>query len=400
MMRHLTAFLLVSLSGIPAALATCPFCPPAAPTLSEQAAGSDAVALVSFIASPKESPNEKTPASSTWKVVDVLKNFRGVLKKDGELKIPERLSGRPGDLFLLMGKAEGRDAKVVTWDTPLAISEIGFQYLKQAPAPETPRHQRLKYFLRFLEYPDPLLADDAYYEFAGADYEDLVLIKDSFSPERIRKWINDPDTLAPRLGLYGLMLGLSRNEEDAELLKGKILDEADKTRLGIDGIIGGYLLLTGEEGMTLLENTKIKNPKAPVADVHAAMSAFRFLWDYGQGVVPKARLIAATRLLLDRLEVANLAIADLARWKDWSVMDKLMDVYRKGDPTNPLGQIAIRRAVIRYMIAATLDVPESADPENPPAHALKARKHLETLRLLDPKAVAQAERLMLPEPKE
>lgn len=388
--------LIILLVGTQSAFAFCPFCPPAAPTLSEQAAASDAVALVSFVASTAASTAENNAPSSTFKVVEILKNFEGRLEKDAEIKIPEKLAGRAGDLFLLMGKAEGRDAKNITWDTPSAISEIGFQYLKQAPAPETPKHQRLKYFLKFLEYSDPLLADDAYYEFAAADYEDVVLIKDELQPERIKKWINDPDTLAPRLGLYGLMLGLSGDDDDAELLKEKILDEADKTRLGIDGIMGGYLLLTEEEGMQLIEETKIKNPEAPVADVHAAMSAFRFLWDYGEGVIPRSRLIEATRLLIDRPDVANLAIADLARWKDWSVMDKLMEVYKKGDPTNPLGNIAIRRAVIRYMIAATLDQPETADPENPPAHVAKAQKHLENLRLLDPKAVSQAERLMLP----
>ncbi|MCA9072202.1 MAG: hypothetical protein KDA84_24920, partial [Planctomycetaceae bacterium] len=286
---------------------------------------------------------------------------------------------------------------VLLWDAPKPISEIGYQYLKQAPAPESPKRQRLQYFVRFLEYPDPLLSNDAYYEFAGADYQDLMLIKDSFSREKLRKWIDDPKTLASRLGLYGLMLGLCGNESDAELLKEKILDDADKTRLGIDGIMGGYLLITGDQGMDLLEEAKVKNPKAPLADVHATMAAFRFLWDFGEGVIPKARLRSAVRQLLDRSEVADLAIADLARWQDWSVQDRLMALYKKGDPSNPLGEIAIRRAVIRYMIASTLDQPQSDDPSAPlPSHVTKGKEHLETLRKLDPKTVAQCERFMLP----
>jgi len=376
--------------------AMCPFCPPASTTLSEQVADSDAVALASLVESSSDSSDENASPTSTWKVVSILKNFREMLQKDGELKIPENVAGQPGDLFVLMGTAEGREANVLTWDSPQPISEIGFQYLKQAPAPETAKTKRLKYFLKFLEYPDPLLANDAYSEFAAANYEDLVLIKDAFSRERLRKWINDPDTLASRLGLYGLMLGLAGNEDDAELLKSKILDDSDTTRLGIDGIMGGYLLLTGEEGMKLLEETKIENPDAPVADVHAAMAALRFLWDFGEGVVPKPRLKSAMRTLIDRPEVADLAIADLARWKDWSIQDKLMEVYKKGDPDNPLGQIAIRRAVIRYMIASTLDRPQDADSEKPREHVATGEKHLETLRKLDPKAVARAERFMRP----
>jgi hypothetical protein len=98
---------------------------------------------------------------------------------------------------------------------------------------------------------------------------------------------------------------------------------------------------------------------------------------------------------LDRPEVADLAIADLARWKDWSIQDRLMELYKQGDPSNPLGEISTRQAVIRYMIASTLDKPETGDV---PPHIIKAKQHLETLRKLDPKAVQRAERLMLPRP--
>lgn len=398
-MRHQLWILLLSIFPLPnAGWAMCPFCPPAAPTLSEQVAESDAVALVSLVQSTPAKTDGSTQAISTWKVVSLLKNFSKSLKENSELKVPEHVAGQAGDLFLLMGKTEGRESAVLIWEAPKPISEIGFHYLKQAPAPESPRKQRLEYFVKFLEYPDPLLANDAYYEFAGADYQDLVLIKNSFSREKIRKWIDDPKTLASRLGLYGLMLGLCGEASDVELLKEKIRDDADKTRLGIDGIIGGYLLLTGEEGMDLLEETKVKNPKAPIADVHATMAALRFLWDFGEGVVPKARLKSAVRQLLDRPGAADLAIADLARWKDWSVQDRLMELYKKGDPSNPLGQISTRQAVIRYMIASTLDHPKVDDPTAPtPLHVIEGRKHIETLRKLDPKAVARSERFMLPQ---
>lgn len=393
-MRWLFAILMLSLVvEEDAARAMCPFCPPASVTLSERVAESDAVVLGSWVKGMKSESAEASEAATMFEVVSVLKDFRKAFKAGSQITVPEEVQGQAGNLFLLFGKLLESDSNVLTWDPPKPISEIGFQYVKQAPPPETPKEKRLRYFLKFLEYPDPLLADDAYSEFAGAEYEDLVLIKQAFSREKLRKWITDEDTLASRLGLYGLMLGLCGNEEDVKLLEAKILDDADTTRLGIDGIMGGYLLLTGVKGMDFLEDTKIKNPKAPLTDVHALMSAMRFLWQYGQGVVPKDRLRSAARQLLDRREVADMAIADLARWKDWSVQDRLMEVYKKGDPQSPLGEISTRQGVIRYMIASTLDKPETG--EEPP-HVLKGRKHLETLRQLDPKAVGRAERLMLP----
>jgi hypothetical protein len=393
-MRLWLAIVVIGIVGTQkSARGMCPFCPPASVTLSEQVAGADAVALVSWVKAIPAKTDEEALASTTFEVVSPLKDFGETLKKGSTLSIPEHIAGNAGNLFLLLGNTEGRDSLVLIWDTPQPISEIGFYYIKQAPVPESPRDKRLRYFLKFLEYPDPLLADDAYAEFAGADYEDLLLIKEAFSREKLRKWIEEPKTLASRLGLYGLMLGLCGNAEDAELLESKIQDEADVTRLGIDGIIGGYLLLTGEQGMQVLEESKIKNPKAPVADVHSAMSAFRFLWQYGHGVIPKDRLRSAVRLLVDRPEVADLAIADLSRWKDWTLQDRLMEIYKTGDPNNPLGEISVRQAVIRYMIASTLDKPETGDP---PPHVIQGRKHLETLRELDPKTVERSERLMLP----
>lgn len=381
------------LCGQHAAQAMCPFCPPASVTLSEQVAESDAVVLGSWVKVTKTGSADASEAVTMFEAVSILKDFREAFKDGSHITVPEEVQGQAGNLFLLFGKILERDSDVLTWETPKPISEIGFQYVKQAPAPETPKEKRLRYFLKFLEYPDPLLSDDAYSEFAGASYDDLVLIKEAFSREKLRKWINDDNTLASRLGLYGLMLGLCGSEDDVKLLEAKILDEADKTRLGIDGIMGGYLLLTGEKGMDLLEKTKIQNPKSPLADVHAAMAAFRFFWQFGQGIIPKDRLKSAVRKLLDRPEVADMAIADLSRWKDWSIQDRLMDLYKTGDPSNPLGEISTRQSVIRYMIASTLDLPETGDV---PPHVLKGKKHLETLRMLDPKAVERAERLMLP----
>jgi hypothetical protein len=53
--------------------------------------------------------------------------------------------------------------------------------------------------------------------------------------------------------------------------------------------------------------------------------------------------------LLDQPQLADLVIADLARWKDWSVQERLMSLYGKGDYNIP----SIKRSIIRYMLAST-----------------------------------------------
>ena len=37
------------------------------------------------------------------------------------------------------------------------------------------------------------------------------------------------------------------------------------------------------------------------------------------------------RLLLDNPDFADQVIPDLARWEDWSVMDRLVEMFKAGD---------------------------------------------------------------------
>ena len=124
-----------------------------------------------------------------------------------------------------------------------------------------------------------------------------------------------------------MMLGLCGNADDAKLMEEKIVEQTDDFRLGVDGIMGGYLLLTGDKGLELIEKQKLTNSKAPFSETYAAMQALRFMWQYGDGRISVDRLRQSMRLLLDRPELADLVIADLSRMKDWSVQDKLMSLY-------------------------------------------------------------------------
>jgi hypothetical protein len=93
------------------------------------------------------------------------------------------------------------------------------------------------------------------------------------------------------------------------------------------------------------------------------------------------------RLLIDRPELADLVIADLARWKDWSLQSRLIELYGTEEYNVP----SIKRAIIRYMIASTKDVP-SGGVEKVPEHAAAGAKYLQRLREKDPKMVNEAER--------
>src|SRR5690606_35245057 len=91
---------------------------------------------------------------------------------------------KPGDLCVVMGTKTDE----LTWGSPIEVTETSFNYLKQAPGKEVAADKRLSYYLKFLEYPDPLIANDAYSEFAGSPYQEIEPLADQFSAEKLRSW--------------------------------------------------------------------------------------------------------------------------------------------------------------------------------------------------------------------
>ena len=144
------------------------------------------------------------------------------------------------------------------------------------------------------------------------------------------------------------MIGLCGTAEDAELLREIIEQPTQDYRLGIDGIMAGYLILTGEQGLPLIENDKLRNTDAVFSETYAGMQALRFLWTYAPEIVPAERLRGSMRILLERPDLADLVITDLARWEDWSVTDRLMQMYGQDDYDIP----SIKRNIIRYFLVA------------------------------------------------
>jgi len=363
--------------------AACPFCSAPSLTLSEQVTQSDAVALVHWVEGT--APKDQEPGNTVYEIVQIVKSPKGTIEKGQRVSLVRYRAGKPGDLFLLMG-TRGAKENSIDWGSPLEVTDTSFQYIAQAPSPEAPAQKRLAYFLKFLEFSDPLVSSDAYAEFANAPYKDISPLGPTLPREKLREWVANPETSPTRLGLYGLLLGLCGTEEDAAAMEKIIFKPTEEFRLGIDGVISGYLLITGEKGLAQVDERKLQDKKAPFSETYAAMQALRFLWTYAEGRVPKERLMQSMRLLLDRPELADLVIADLARWNDWSIQDRLMKIYDEKEYNIP----SIKRAIVRYMLQSTKF--EGEKGAEPPAHVALGKKHLDELRAKDPKTVKEAER--------
>lgn len=360
----------------------CPFCSAPSLTLCEQLNMSDAAVLVQWESGLPADREKAFLGSTDYTVLKVVHDSSGALKPGGTVHLDRYRASKAGDMFLLLGTKMTE----LEWGSPLEVTDTSFNYITQAPSKEVPATERLAYFVKFLEFSDQIVADDAYGEFANAQYKDIVAVKDKFPREKLREWLANPQTVPSRLGLYGLMTGLSGTEADAEYLKGRLLEPVEGFRLGIDGMMGGYLLLVGEKGLEVLEDAKLRSKTVPFSETYATMQALRFMWTYGDERISKDRLRQSMRIILDRPELADLVIVDLGRWQDWSVADRLMELYGTAGYDIP----STKRAIVRFYL--TMEAAKPKDAKEPfPEHVVAAQKHLKTLREKDPETVKAAE---------
>ncbi|MFK7769380.1 MAG: hypothetical protein AB8B55_19310 [Mariniblastus sp.] len=345
----------------------CPFCSSIALTFTEQLGNSDiaVVAKLIKIPDPGVGPDDEFP-KATFEIVGVLKG-KEIVANGTQFKTQLVGSYPEGQNFLVMGV----DPPNVAWTTPMKTSDRVAEYLEKIQKLPADGPERLAFFQNYFEDKESVLAFDAYDEFAKAPYEDLIKLKDQMAHDKLIGWLKDRDISHNRKRLYYTMLGVCGTKDDIALLEEFINSGSRKKRAGLDALIACYLNLKGADGVDLIEKTFLIDKEVDYVDTLAAVSALRF---HGTEVdfVPKERIVKAIRHLLDRPKMADMIIPDLARWKDWSVMDRLVTMFKEADADSNW----LRVPVITYLRACPKP---------------KAEAYIEELRKIDPEAVKRAD---------
>jgi hypothetical protein len=308
----------------------------------------------------------------------------------------------------------GLGAETPDWTTPLPLSEAAVEYVRKLPTLPASGADRLAFFQEHLENDDPLLAQDAYDEFARAPYEDVQALGPRMHHDDLVKWIADLEINPSRRRLYLTMLGVCGGKDDLPLLESMIVSDFSKMepslkeiascgmamggplclpgwievvqhrerqkKLGLDALVACYLVLRGPEGLDLIDERFLKDPAVDYTYIYSTIMALRFHGDQDTGVVPKERLLTSMRLLLDNPDFADQVILDLSRWEDWSVLDRLVEMFKTADEKS-----YVRQPVVTYLTVAT---------EQPGDVGKRAAAALEQLEQLDPETVKQARSLM------
>jgi hypothetical protein len=348
----------------------CPGCEAIGATFSEEMAAMD-VAVICRLAKvpPADKPDADEAGGEIPKATfEVLR----VLKGDGLVKIGHKFEtlyfgdGKAGASFFVMGINPPK----VSWSTPLPVSDPVVKYLAAIQSLPKEGSERLKFFLNYLEHEDEHLARDAYDEFARAPYPQVKALKEHLDHKQVLAWVTDKQVPSVRRRLYWVMLGVCGGERDLPLLEERMRSSDREARAGLDMIISCYLTLKGENALKLIEELFLANEKADYADTYAAILAIRFhANDFGE--LKKEPLIKSLHMVLARPELADLVIPDLAKWQDWTAIDKLFDLYKNADPKTSW----VRVPVVNYLRSC----PEA-----------KAKALLKECERIDPAAVKRA----------
>lgn len=366
----IVALLLPAVALVAAGIAwACPFCSAVSMTLTEEINAADAAVIARLAGEqPEEAELEdgrSRPVKVKFDIVEVLKG-KELLEGTEQIEVLYFGQDDAKPEFLITGI----DPQALSWATPIGLSERAGEYVRQLSSLPESGGDRLAFFQEYFEDEDPLLAADAYDEFAKAPYADVKDLRDRMHHDKLIAWIQDPEVTASHRRLYLTMLGVCGSEEDVDVLEQMITSDDRQMKTALDAIVACYLTLKGPDGLPLVEDRFLKNMEAEYTDIYAVIMALRF---HGQeeDIIPKERLVKALGHMLDRPQYADLVIPDLARWEDWSVMERLVELFKNADEDSSW----VRVPVINYLRACPLE---------------EAETYLAELEQIDPDAVKRA----------
>ncbi len=354
-------------AGFATMVSVCPFCSSINPTVAEQLETHDAVVVVKLtkLPPPADDDDYELP-KATFEVVELLK---GEAYIHSGATIEAVLIGQfeLGGQFMLMGV----DPPSMAWTTAIPTSDRVVEYFKKIPSLPPAGPDRLAYFQDFFEDEEVVLANDAYDEFALSSYADVIALKDRMKHDKIIEFISDENVLESRKRLYFTLLGVCGTESDVPFLESMLAEENREKRPGLDSMAACYLRIRGPEGLPFIEKLFLSNLNAEYIDVFSIIQALRFHTTECD-IISKGRVAESMRLVLDHPKIADIVIPDLARLEDWSIVDRLAEMFRTAEGETKW----VRTPIASYMFACP-------KPE--------AEKHLAEFRKLDPDAVNRAE---------
>ncbi|OWK42351.1 hypothetical protein FRUB_04429 [Fimbriiglobus ruber] len=360
----------------------CPFCSSQGQTLTGEVNQADFIVL-GTLKNPKRDPNDILQGTTDLAIETVVKP-NDFLKGKTTIRIPRFVGVEAKFLIFCSFYTRPIDhaASALIGPIPLANTETQMldayraepirpdskiaEYLRDAiEVRKKDSITQLTFFFNHLDSPDVTVSSDALNEFGRADYKEVRAVAEKLTPEKLVRWLNDPNTHAGRFGLYGLMLGHCGKKSDVKTIR--TLLEGPKDRIyssGLEGLMAAYILLDKQPGWDYLMGI-LKDANQEFAVRYAGLKVLQFFWLYRSDVVAHDDVLEGMKLLVARPDMADLPIEDLRKWGAWGLTDY---VLKFADVESHKSVPIIRRSMLRFALSAPAMYPNAA------AYVAKIRK--------------------------
>lgn len=317
----------------------CDFCDPLGRPIRNDLETADAVIVVRLAGQAGGSgrPNAK---SQKTVLVDIVRRYKSspLVAGDDRLEVFAPGVMRKDKMYLLVGNGEAP----LRWQAPIEADEAALVYLGNLDKVAAEAAERLAFFLPYLDSASPLIADDAYNEFAIASNDEVRQLKPAINRAHLISRLRDPNLSARLRRLYFALLGIAGGRDDAEFVQAELRNRPDKPEPMLDAAVACFLSLSGESGLKWIEQEFLADPKP--AELPAVIRAFRYHGD-DELTIPPLALARSLRRLLAKPNFAEQILVDLARWKDWEALPEVAALLT-GSETS-----ALRLNVIAYVVA-------------------------------------------------
>jgi hypothetical protein len=345
-------------------------------TLSDEMKWSDVVLIGQIVGKVGKCVDSTDPleaasefAKRTFRIIHIIKG-KDLLGQAEQIEVVHFGEEPTGTKFLISGRMDPG----LRFGVLVSLTDHSEAYVRQLLRLPEKGPERLVFFLNCLEDREALLADDAFHEFDTAPYTDIIKLGELLPHDKIVAWIKDPQTAPSRRRLSFLLLGacgrIRPRLDDVAMLEKTIAANRDEPDPSLHAAIACYLTLKGDAGLPLIEDRFLSNTQRNYSHTYSAIVAVRFHLQ-NEEIIPRQRLLASLRILLDRADLADLVIRDLARWEDWSAMERLVTLFKEAAEES----CWVRMPVAQYLMVCPL--PEAA-------------QRLRELAEIDPKAIERA----------
>ncbi len=338
---------ILALLGCTLPASACPFCSQQGRTLTNDVADA-AMVLYGTLKNAKLDPNGEFGQGTTELHIETVIKKHDILGDKKMIVLPRYVPSdkdKPAHFLIFCdvfkGKIDPYRGVPLKEGSDMVRYLTGLMKLKEKDVAG-----RLRFAFDFLDNADVEVSNDAYKEFGNADYKDYRDLAKTLPPEKIAKWLEDPNTPPFRFGTYGSLLGHCGTEKHADLLRAMLDDPMKRVTSGVDGILAGYVMLKPKEGWEYVRGIA-GNAKKDFLFRYNALRTMRFFWDFRPDVIRKEELQKGVELLLDQGDIADIPIEDLRKWKRWDALDRIIALMDRDSHQAPI----VRRAIVKFAMS-------------------------------------------------